>query len=165
MEDKTMYNKMSLYALNKKNSDAIVYMDANGNLTYITRDDIGDDRLFLSFKSWSDENLHLEDKQDHREANHTISSESLSEAALAVPSAESCIEQKLERIERFFNNRRMVQQIQDMLTVNQFRRLWMYYVDGMTIDQIGSLEGISHQNVSKSIRQAVHKIKKHFQNG
>ena len=59
----------------------------------------------------------------------------------------------------------MVQQIRDILTVNQFRRLWMYYVNGMTIDQIGVLEGISHQNVSKSIRQAVRKIKKLFMDG
>ena len=160
-----MYNKMSLYALNKKNSDAIVYKDAYGNLTYITRDDIGDDALFLSLKSWSDENLHMEEKQDHREANHTILSDNLSEAALAVPSVESCIEQKLDRTEQLFSSKQMVQQIRDILTVNQFRRLWMYHVDGMTIDQIGVLEGISHQNVSKSIRQAVRKIKKLFMDG
>lgn len=160
-----MYNKMSLYALNKKNSDAIVYKDAYGNLTYITRDDIGDDALFLSLKAWSDENLHREEKQDHREANHTIASDCLPEAALAVPSVESCIEQKLNRTEQLFSSKQMVLQIQDILTVNQFRRLWMYYVNGMTIDQIGMLEGISHQNVSKSIRQAVRKIKKLFMDG
>ena len=160
-----MYNKMSLYALNKKNFDAIVYKDAYGILTYITRDDIGDDALFLSLKAWSDEDLHREEKQDHREANHTILSDSLFEAALAVPSVESCIEQKLNRTEQLFSSKQMVQQIQDTLTVNQFRRLWMYYVNGITIDQIGVLEGISHQNVSKSIRQAVRKIKKLFMDG
>lgn len=159
-----MYNKMSLYALNKKNTDAIVYMDANGNLMYITRDDIGDDRLFLSFKSWSDENLHLEEKLNHREANHVILSGSLSEIALTVSCAESCPEQNLERIEQLFDNNQIVQQIKNRLTDNQFRRLWRYYVDGMTIDQIGRLEGISHQNVSKSIGQAIRKIKKLFPN-
>ena len=157
-----MYNKMSLYALNKKNSDAIVYKDAYGNLTYITRDDIGDEALFLSLKAWSDENLHREEKQDHREANHTILSDSLSETALAVPSVESCIEQKLDRTEQLFSSRQMVQQIQDILTVNQFRRLWMYHVEGMTIEEIAKQEGIRHQNVSKSIGQAVRKIKKLF---
>ncbi len=160
-----MYNKISLYALNKKNSDAIVYKDAYGNLTYITRDDIGDDALFLSLKSWSDENLHMEEKQDHREANHTILSDSLSETALAVPSVESCIEQKLNRTEQFLNSKRMVRQIKNHLTDNQFRRLWMYHVDRMTVEEIAKREGIRHQNVSKSISQAIRKIKKLFPGG
>ena len=53
----------------------------------------------------------------------------------------------------------MVSQIRDKLTETQFRRLWMYFVDGMTVDEIGRIEGISHQNISKSIGSAMKKIK------
>jgi DNA-binding CsgD family transcriptional regulator len=56
----------------------------------------------------------------------------------------------------------MVSQIRDKLTETQFRRLWMYYVGGMTVDEIGRIEGIRHQNISKSIGSAMKKIKKFF---
>ena len=56
----------------------------------------------------------------------------------------------------------MVSQIRDKLTETQFRRLWMYYIDGMTVDEIGRIEGIRHQNISKSIGSAMKKIKKFF---
>ena len=54
----------------------------------------------------------------------------------------------------------MVVKLKDKLTETQFRRLWMYYVEGMTIDEIGEVEGISYQNVSRSINAAEKKIKK-----
>ena len=38
----------------------------------------------------------------------------------------------------------------------------MYYIDGMTVDEIGRIEGIRHQNISKSIGSAMKKIKKFF---
>ena len=48
------------------------------------------------------------------------------------------------------------------LTDTQFRRVWMYFVDGMTVDEIGAAEGVSHQNISKSIGAAMKKMKKLF---
>ena len=56
----------------------------------------------------------------------------------------------------------MVAQIRKKLTETQFRRLWMYYVDGMTIDEVGAAEGVSHQAVSLNIAAAIRKIKKYF---
>ena len=56
----------------------------------------------------------------------------------------------------------MVSQIRDKLTETQFRRLWMYHVGGMTVDEIGRIEGIRHQNISKSIGSAMKKIKNFF---
>ena len=56
----------------------------------------------------------------------------------------------------------MVAQVREKLTDTQFRRLWMYYVDGMTIDEIGAAEGVSHQAVSLNIAAAIRKIKKYF---
>ena len=38
----------------------------------------------------------------------------------------------------------------------------MYYVDGLTVDEIGRIEGIRHQIISKSIGTAMKKIKKCF---
>lgn len=155
-----MVNKNSIYALNKKDPDAIVYPSANGKLIRVTREDFPSEEEFLAFKKWSDENFHEEEKLDHREANHILSADDLSEAALAVPAADVIMERQHERAEKRKIASDMVVKLKDKLTDTQFRRLWMYHVDGLTIDEIGEIEGISHQNVSKSILAAERKIKK-----
>ena len=155
-----MVNKNSIYALNKKDPDAIVYPSANGKLIRVTREDFPSEEEFLAFKKWSDENFHEEEKLDHREANHILSVDDLSEAALAVPAADVLLERQHERAEKCKIASDMVVKLKDKLTDIQFRRLWMYHVDGLTIDEIGEIEGISHQNVSKSILAAERKIKK-----
>ena len=38
----------------------------------------------------------------------------------------------------------------------------MYFVDGMTVDEIGAAKGVSHQNISKNIGAAIKKMKKLF---
>lgn len=155
-----MVNRNSIYTLNKKDPDAIVYPTADGKFIRITREDFPTEEEFLAFKEWSDENFHEEEKLDHRESNHTLAADDLSEAALAVPAADVVLEQEQGRNEKRRAASETVVKLKDKLTEIQFRRLWMYYVDGMTIDEIGAVEGVSHQNVSKSIAAATKKIKK-----
>lgn len=83
-----MFHKTSIYALNKKDPDAIVYPSAAGKPVRITREDFASEAEFLAFKAWSDEDFHREENLDHREANHSISAESLSDAAY--PYRRSC---------------------------------------------------------------------------
>ena len=157
-----MFNSKSLYALNKKNPDAIVYPDANGEITYVTRDDFASEEEFLRFKAWSDENFHKEDNRDVVEDKHRISIDDISEAALSVSATDEEIEQRHDREEKRRQASDMVVKLKDKLTEIQFRRLWMYEVDGMTIVEIGEIEGVDHQRVSKSIIAAKKKIKKIF---
>ena len=65
-----MFNRKSIYALNKKDPDAIVYMDANEVIVRLTREDFASEEEFLKWKSWSDENYHTEDNQDVVEGKH-----------------------------------------------------------------------------------------------
>lgn len=157
-----MVNKNSIYTLNKKNPDAIVYPSAIGKPIVITRDDFPSEEEFLAFKKWSDENFHEEEKLDHREANHIISADTLSEAALSVPATDVIMERQHERTEKRRMASDMVVKLKDKLTEIQFRRLWMYEVDGLTLDEIGEIEGVDHQRISKSILAAKKKIKKSF---
>ena len=157
-----MVNKNSIYTLNKKNPDAIVYPSATGKPIVITRDDFPSEEEFLAFKKWSDENFHEEEKLDHREANHIISADTLSEAALSVPATDVIMERQHERTEKRRMASDMVVKLKDKLTEMQFRRLWMYEVDGLTLDEIGEIEGVDHQRISKSILAAKKKIKKSF---
>lgn len=155
-----MVNKNSIYALNKKDPDAIVYPSANGKLIRVTREDFPNEEEFLAFKKWSDENFHEEEKLDHREANHVLSVDDLSEAALAVPAADVIMERQHERAEKRKIASDMVVKLKDKLTDIQFRRLWMYHVEGKTEQQIAEIEGVDQQRISKSILAAKKKIKK-----
>ena len=157
-----MFNKKSSYALNKKAPDAIVYMDVNEVIIRLTREDFASEEEFLKWKSWSDGNYHTEDNQDVVEGKHNMSIDDLAEAALSIPAIDVVMECQHEKSERRRMASAMVSQIRDRLTETQFRRLWMYFVDGMTVDEIGRIEVISHQNISKSIGSAMKKIKNIF---
>ena len=140
-----MFNRKSIYALNKKDPDAIVYMDANEVIICLTREDFASEEEFLKWKSWSDGNYHTEDNQDVVEGKHNTSIDDLSEAALSIPAIDVVMDRQHEKSERRRMASTMVSQIRDKLTETQFRRLWMYYVDGMTVDEIGEKEGVSRQ--------------------
>lgn len=155
-----MFKKDSLYSINKNNPDAVVYKFANGEVSRITREDFATEEEFLAFKAWSDEDLHTEDKRDVLAGIRQVSIDDISEAAISVPPADAVMELQQIRADQRRKASAMVVQLKDKLTETQFRRLWMYHVDGLTIDEIGEIEGISHQNVSKSIIAAEKKIKK-----
>ena len=96
------------------------------------------------------------------EEKHNTSIDDLFEAALSIPAIDVVMERQHEKSERRRMASTMVSQIRDKLTETQFRRIWMYYVGGMTVDKIGEKEGVSHQAASLSITTAIRKIKKYF---
>ena len=155
-----MVNKNSIYALNKKDPDAIVYPSANGKLIRITREDFPSEEKFLAFKKWSDENFHEEEKLDHREANHTLSTEDLSEAALATPAVDVVMERRYQREVQRRMTSDMVIKLKDKLTEKQFRRMWMKFSEGKTEEEIAEIEGTTQQAISLSIVSALEKIEK-----
>ena len=157
-----MFNRKSSYALNKKDPNAIVYMDANEAIIRLTREDFASEEEFLKWKVWSDEDYHTEDNRDVVEDKHNVSIDTLSEAALSIPAIDVVMDRQHEKSARRKMASAMVSQIRGKLTETQFRRLWMYYVDGMTVDEIGAAEGVSHQAVSLNIAAAIRKIKKYF---
>ena len=157
-----MFNRKSSYALNKKDPNTIVYIDANDVIIRLTREDFASEEEFLKWKSLSDADYHASEKEDHIYANHTLALDELSDEAASVPAVDVCMEQAHDRAEEIHNSVKKVTQIKKHLTNTQFRRVWMYFVDGMTIDEIGEVEGVSHQNISKSIGAAMKKMKKLF---
>ena len=159
-----MFNKNSLYALNKKDPDAIVYPTADGKTVRITREDFPSEEEFLTFKAWSDENFHKEDNRDVTENRYRLSLDDLSEAALAVPAIDVVMDRKQQRAEQKRKAADMVVQLKDKLTETQFRRLWMYCVENKTEQEIADIEGVDQQRISKSIIAAKKKIKKIFPN-
>ena len=140
-----MFNRKSSYALNKKDPNAIVYMDANEVIIRLTREDFASEKEFLKWKALSDEDYHASEKEAHVYANHTLALDELSEEAASIPAVDVCMEQAHDRVAEIRRSTQKVTQIRKHLTDTQFRRMWMYFVDGMTIDEIGKVEGVSHQ--------------------
>ena len=156
------FNRISIYALNKKDPDAIVYPTADGKTVRVTREDFPSEEDFLAFKAWSDENFHEEENLDHRESNHTLSMDDLSEAALAVPAVDVVMEHQYQRAEQHRMTTDMVIKLKDKLTEKQFRRLWQLKVEGKTLEEIAALEGVAFQSIHESIESALKKISKNF---
>ena len=157
-----MFKKDSLYSINKKNPDAVVYKFANGEESRITRADFATEEEFLAFKAWSDEDLHIEDKREVLAGIRQVSIEDISDAAIATPAVDVVMEHQLQRSEQRRKVSELVVQLKDKLTEKQFRRLWMYCVDEKTEQQIAEIEGVDQQRISKSILAAKKKIKKFF---
>ena len=59
-----MFNRKSIYALNKKDPNAIVYTDADGNFIRLTCDDFACAAEFRRWKDWSDSDLRKEENAD-----------------------------------------------------------------------------------------------------
>ena len=117
-----MIKKNSIYSLNKKNPDAIVYPSATGKPVFVTREDFPSEEEFLAFKKWSDENFHSEEKLDHRESNRTVSADNISDAAFATPAIDVEMERQQKQDDRRKMASDMVVKLKDKLTETQFRR-------------------------------------------
>ena len=70
------------------------------------------------------------------------------------------MERQLEKAEKRRRASEAVVKLKDKLTETQFRRLWMYHVDGLTEVEIAKREGVGQRRVSTSITDAEKKIKK-----
>ena len=154
-----MPDRKSIYTLNKLDPDAIVYVDADKRLHRLTREDFETEADFLKWKAWSDEDYHDEEKGDHVEDNHTTP---LNENAGATDGPEVIIEQRIDKQAKEQYTAETVIRIRGHLTEKQFRRLWMYCVEGLTEQEIAKKEGRTHQGISKSINAAMKKILKFF---
>jgi len=157
-----MYETRNLYVLNKKDKDAIVYTDAFGNTTRVTKDDFGSEKEFLKFKTWSDEDLHSEEKVRHLEADHTLSLEGMRENAIRVCSVEEGYVKAITRCEHQREARLTLKQINSILTEKQRRRIYKCCKQGMTTREIADEEHVSQRSVQDCIELAKKKIGKFF---
>ena len=146
-----MFNRKSIYALNKKDPNAIVYTDADGNLIRLTRDDFTSEEEFLHWKVWSDENFHCEEKNDHRQTNHTISLDDVFSCELTTPGMDELIESSFLRERQKAERKMRIESLRSSVTKKQFRRLWMYYVEEKSEEEIALAEGVKQSSISDSI--------------
>ena len=157
-----MFNRKSIYALNKKDPNAIVYTDADGNLIRLTCDDFACAAEFRRWKDWSDSDLRKEENADHKQSDNSISLEVLSEEATAVVSIEDEYMEQTSADEAAVLVRLLRQGLSSHLTETQRRRLWKYCVESKPVRLIAKEECAYRNAVWKSIQAAKEKMFKFF---
>ena len=157
-----MFDSKSDYAPNKRDPDAIVCKSVTGVHIRLTRADFSSVEEFLTWKAWSDENFHAEELDNHAYSDNTISLSAVYEAQSAAPLPEEELERRDDRRQRLRYTAEAVAYIQHILTDKQYRRLWMYCVDGHTEEQIATIESVAQQCISKSLIAAKKKQKNFF---
>ena len=155
-----MFDRKSDYALNKQDPEAIVCKSSTGVHIRLTRLDFATPEEFERWKHWSDEDYHDTEKADHVYANHTVPADKLVEVSITVISPEEELMEVFSRQEREELYRRLKDGLETRLTPAQRRRLWMYCVEGLTVEEIAGKENVKHQNVSKRIVAAKKILKK-----
>lgn len=156
-----MFDSKSSYALNKKDSDAIIYKDAYGSITRLTVSDFGSIKEFRKWKNWAKMKGYTEEKKEHIHRNHTVSMTGFEELLNSIPSSEENTDQQEHSDSNQQNS--MLEQIKSVLTETQFRRLWMYEALGKSMEEIAVREGVSITAVFYSIQSAHKKSEKIFQ--
>ena len=149
-----MFNSKSIYALNKKDPNAIVYPSVDGTLCRLTREDFTSEAEFLYWKERSDRSYHKQEKADHIQANHSISLESLPEKVTATISPELIMIDRQNRLDREQLRQLLLVGLDSCLTATQRRRLWLYCVEGWTEKRISLSENVTQHSVSECIAAA-----------
>ena len=155
-----MFNRKSSYALNKKDPNAIVYMDANDAIIRLTCEDFASEEEFLKWKSLSDADYHASEKEAHIYANHTLALDELSEEVASVPAVDVFLERAHDQKVEIVRNAVMLERIKTLLSESQFRRMWLYRVNGLTVREIAEREQVRFQCIHRSIVAAEKKILK-----
>jgi DNA-directed RNA polymerase specialized sigma24 family protein len=157
------------YALNKF-SEGIVYRFADGvkeiTLADYLRDNPGKTPAdFAELKALSDEIYYEQDRADSAQTrkNQTIHGMEETERCATRPLEDELMERYVE----IHNRRYAWQAVRALLegttlTEVQRRRFCLHIFKGRSTRQIARLEGISFQNVAKSINLAIGKLKKLF---
>ena len=155
-----MFDNRSDYAQNKRDKDSIVYISVTGPVR-LTRADFPSEAEFLKWKRWSDGNYHAAEKAGrcHSDNCLPLMAEYLDLIASG-PSVEDDLFLRLAEAERARTRALQMVQIRSCLTQKQFRRIWLLCVEEMSVEAVAAAEGVTHQNVSKSIIKARKKLQK-----
>lgn len=154
-----MQKQKSIYTMNREDPDAIVYLNSDGHVIRLTRDDSSTEEEFRHWKERSDRQYKME---EHEANAYRIRTVMFVESDLRRSAPTSPAEFAPDRLSRKKSAAIAVVKIRKLLTSKQYRRLWFYGVMEMTEEEIARFEGVSHQAVSKSLRSATKRIHEHM---
>jgi len=154
-----MFNIQSDYALNKARKDAIICKSVTGQHTELTRENFSSEEEFQQWKTWSDDDYHKAEN-DGRNDDDCYSLDMNRDAAGL--SLEDELISALDRAssEKLRNKATATQvaAIKNILTQTQYRRLWMYCVEGLSMTEIAVREHVSLARVYNCLTDAYKRI-------
>jgi len=159
------------YALNKKNTGAIVYRFADGSLLEVTLADYlaenpgKTEEDFQILKALSDADYRERDRDEYRQTWKNVTINGLEETDCCAGDAleDEVIEQPEREVLEAARHELALQAL-DLFTEAQRRRYLLYAADGLTTREIAAREGASQRTVMDSIQWAEKKIKKFLAN-
>ena len=156
-----MFDTKSDYSLNKSDPDAIVCRSADGVHIRLTREDFDSEEEFLRWKNWSDDDYHTteNDKRSYYD-NCLALNETLDVPA---PSAEDEVLAPMLKAESDERRAVLLEMVRSSLTGKQYRRLRMYYLQGMTEAEIAHQEGVGQPRICNSLNTGKKIVEKFFQ--
>ncbi len=151
-----MFESKSDYALNKLDPEAIVCKSVTGVHIRLTREDFSSEEEFRRWKKLSDGDYKDRESAGRGFYDYCVS---LGEAWNTTGvSTEDVLLASLLKAEREEQQAALLQQVKSILTETQYRRLWMYFVDGLSVEQIAQRDDVRHQSVSECLSLALEKI-------
>lgn len=157
-----MFNTASDYAINKKNPNAIVYVDVKGNTTILTKKDFATEEDFCYWKKLSDEDYHLLDIHEHKIAKRSVSLYALAPEYVVVDSQEVFHLNQIDKQEHEKFLCLLEKGLNECITPKQKTRIWKHYAEQKTLLEIAEEECIAVQSVFDSIQGAQKKLLKFF---
>lgn len=166
-----MYNyRKSDYAINK-NSPNIVYRFHNEIIEITLEDYLKEnpdktENDFAEMKALSDQIYYEQDRAESAQTRKDVSIHGLEETEhCATRPLEEEWEEKLVELQNRLYAKQAFEKLfaSNVLTEIQKRRFCLYIFKGLSIRQIGKLEGRSHQVIAKSLNLAMRKLKKFFE--
>ena len=155
-----MFDAKNDYSLNKNDPNAIVCRSADGAHIRLTRKDFASEEEFLLWKNWSDDDYHTTVKTGRRYDDNCIS---LIEATdTHFPSAEEVMLAPMLETEDDERRAALLEMVKSSLTSKQYRRLRMYYLQGLTEAEIARQEGVGQQRISNSLVSGKKIVEKFF---
>lgn len=157
-----MFDTKSDFALNKADQEAIVCKSVTGVHIRMTCEDFASKEEFDNWKKWSDGDYKDTESKGRDFYDNCISlNDALDSSKLSV---EDIL--MIPFLEQEYHEHRMslIQQIRKALTEKQYRRLCLYYLDGLTEAQIAKIEGVGQQRISVSLSSGIKVLKKILKN-
>ena len=135
---------------------------ADGVHIRLTRENFDSEEEFLRWKNWSDDDYYTMVKTGRGYDDNCIP---LIEAVDAkLPSAEEVMMVPILEAECAERRAALLETVRSSLTEKQYRRLRMYYLEGMTEAEIACQEGVGQQRISNSLVSGKKIVEKFFQN-
>lgn len=144
-----MLNRDSIYFMNQRDPQAIVYVDAKGTVIRLTREDFASENEFLTWKALSDEDYRLSEKAGRGYYDKCIPM--IEDLDAPLPSAEDVLLAPVMEAEWHEYQAALLEEVRAKLSKTQYHRLWLFIVECLDERQIAQQEGISQQAVSQSL--------------